>query len=453
MRRTDRRAQPGAHAGEPRHAGRSQRCVYQLLAQEVARRSSGTIRVDVDWDITPEGDYDWDQVAARRIADGDYDLGLVPSRAWDVLGVTSLQALNTPFLIDSDEAMRAVVASEVRRDLLEGLPSAGVVGIDLWPSEMRRFFGLGNPLLRPADFAGVDIRTATSRTVTEFLEAMGARVVHGTRGSPGQRGFESSFSITGMGAVATGNVVPFPKVETLVANSDLRSRLQPGQWQVIVDAAAATRRDQLTSFPSDEDMALAFCDRGDEIVAADPSDVAAFEEVGREVRGSLEQDPATARLIDAIEAVVSTVPPHEPITECPNGRADGATPAGETQALDGIYLARVRRRDMVAAGVTDPGQIRGNTGRFTWTLDGGQWHHQQRASHYVSDPEQHGTYTYRGGRMTLYWGSDEIITARLFISRDGTIRFKELHDNLEELQDATEGFFGVPWRRVADLPD
>nr|WP_232523045.1 hypothetical protein [Nocardioides sp. MAH-18] len=423
------------------------------FVREVERRSGGTMRIEVAWDVTPEGVEDWDQVIAEGVARGDYDLGLVPSRAWDVLGVTSLQALNTPFLIDSDEAMRAVVASDLRPDLLAGLEVAGVTGIDLWPSEMRRFFGLGAPLLSPAEFRGVDIRSPTSRTVSGLLDALGANVVQTARGASGQRGLESSFAIAGVGAVATGNVVPFAKLETLVADDALRSRLQPGQWRVLVESAAATRREQLESFPTDEESARSFCRKGDEIVAATPGDVSAFEKVGQRVRSELERDPATARLIAAIEDVVATVPTATAITKCPDRGSEPAVAGDDVRALDGIYVARVHRRDLLEAGVTDRGQLRDNTGLFTWTLDAGSWQYQQAADHYRSTDEQYGQYAYEAGRLTLYWGSEEVITARLTIDRDGTIHFSDLHDNLPELQKATEGFFGQPWRRIADLPD
>jgi hypothetical protein len=194
--------------------------------------------------------------------------------------------------------------------------------------------------------------------------------------------------------------------------------------------------------------------KGGEIVAATPSDLAAFEKVGTQVRSELERDGDTAALIEQLQAVIATAPTPEPLTQCPQ-EASETTGKGEdeTTALDGIYVAHVRRRDMVDAGVTDPNIVRDNTGRFTWTLDKGFWHYTQRASHYVSDGEQSGAYTYEDGRFTLYWGSDEVITARLDIARDGSIRFHDLHDNLPELQKATKGFFGQPWRRVGDLPD
>ena len=40
-------------------------------------------------------------------------MGLIPSRAWDTEGVTSLRALNAPFLIDSDELLDEVVSRKI----------------------------------------------------------------------------------------------------------------------------------------------------------------------------------------------------------------------------------------------------------------------------------------------------------------------------------------------------
>ena len=84
------------------------------FAEEVARRSGGSIRIDPVWDVTPNGAHDWDQTVARGVADGTWEMGLVPGRAWDVLGVDSLRALNTPFLITSEAALRSVLDSDLR---------------------------------------------------------------------------------------------------------------------------------------------------------------------------------------------------------------------------------------------------------------------------------------------------------------------------------------------------
>src|SRR3954453_14079038 len=73
----------------------------QHFADEVKLRSGGTIRIDPVWNVTPDGVTGWDQLVARGVASGTWDMGLVPGRAWDVLGDTGLRALTTPFLVTS----------------------------------------------------------------------------------------------------------------------------------------------------------------------------------------------------------------------------------------------------------------------------------------------------------------------------------------------------------------
>ena len=128
------------------------------FAEEVSRRSGGSIRIDPVWDVTPDGAHDWDQTVARGVADGTWEMGLVPGRAWDVLGVDSLRALNTPFLITSQAALRSVLDSDLRGDLLAGLPAAGVTGLDLFPDQLRHPFGYDRALLGADDYTGQSIR-------------------------------------------------------------------------------------------------------------------------------------------------------------------------------------------------------------------------------------------------------------------------------------------------------
>jgi len=56
----------------------------------------------------PESGEQIEQVVAQRIVDGDFDLGMVAGRAWNPVGVTSLQALQAPFLITDDNLATAV---------------------------------------------------------------------------------------------------------------------------------------------------------------------------------------------------------------------------------------------------------------------------------------------------------------------------------------------------------
>jgi hypothetical protein len=201
----------------------------------------------------------------------------------------------------------------------------------------------------------------------------------------------------------------------------------------------------------DEGGARAFCEQGGEIVATSTDDVAAFEEAGRAVRDELAQDTETARLIDAIEAVVSTVTRPDPITTCPE--AGAATEAADgADALDGVYQSTVTRQDLKAAGVTDLEQFSNNIGVFTWTFDDGRWTYHLESPQDLVDTDEAGQFTYEDGLFTLYWSSDEVITARAKLAPNGILRFTNLHDSVAQYQNATEAVFGQPWRRVGDPP-
>ena len=143
------------------------------FARRVQRISDGDLRIEPVWHAAGDGP-DWDQRVARMITSGELDMGLIPSRSWDTEGVTSLRALNAPFLIESDELLGEVVSGELADDLMSGLGKASVTGIALFPEGLRHPFGLKRPLRGPDDYEGVTIRTPTSKTTAAVFEAMGA---------------------------------------------------------------------------------------------------------------------------------------------------------------------------------------------------------------------------------------------------------------------------------------
>ena len=98
------------------------------------------------------------------LLDGDLELAMVPSRAWDDLGVTSLTALTAPFLVTTDTLVADIVANEDLVDqLTSGLPSVGATALGLYPEGLRHPFGVQGPLLGAEDYEGGVVRAAWSR--------------------------------------------------------------------------------------------------------------------------------------------------------------------------------------------------------------------------------------------------------------------------------------------------
>ena len=227
--------------GEP---GRPRTRTPRSRSSTSPRRSNGSLRgrsrVEPPFGVPPPGSSGWDQYTARAVADGDYDLGLVPSRAFDALGVDSLRALNTPFLIQSEAAVEAGPrrrgprrpprrAASSRRGRPRSLPRrpAAPVRLRRTAAGRRRLRGRDDP-----DRALRDGR-ADVRRPRRHASPMPTR-----RRSSG--GAEAAYAWA-PGPIATGNVTYFPKVTTLVAAADVPERLRPDQWDLLRDAAAATR--------------------------------------------------------------------------------------------------------------------------------------------------------------------------------------------------------------------
>ena len=421
------------------------------FAEEVARRSGGTIRIDPVWDVTPNGAHDWDQTVARGVADGTWDMGLVPGRAWDVLGVDSLRALNTPFLITSEAALRAVLDSDLRDDLLAGLPEAGVTGLDLFPDQLRHPFGYDRALLGADDYTGQSIRAPTSDTVSEVFAALGATTTDDDPDSGTQRGDESSYSLA-QGHIATGNVTLYPKTDTLVIRTAVRDRLRDDQWSLLREAAAATRdwlfaRRAVGSGAGRPRSAT----REARSSRRRAAQLSGLKEAVAPLVARLRRNPSTGRLIDAIGDLVAGVPAEPSLTSCPH-RVPSADDA-QLEALNGTYVTTVTEKQLRDAGDLNPEQVRENSGHFTYVLDSGRWTGHQVASHYIAQPDDSGRYTYRDGLFTFYWTPDRATGPRRGCRSDrgGSIRFRDVVDGDPDKQNLSTGFFRE-WTRVGGLP-
>ena len=420
------------------------------FAEEVSNRSGGTIRIDPVWDVTPDGTVGWDQTVANGVANGTWEMGLVPGRAWDLLGVDSLRALNTPFLITSEPALRAVLDSDLRDDLLAGLPEAGVTGVDLFPDGLRHPFGYDQPLLGVQDYAGQTIWGSRSDTESRIFGALGASMDDSPDSR--QRGAEAQYELT-PGQVATGNVTYFPKTNALVLRTSTRDHLRDDQWSLLVASAAATRHWLYSELPSDQESADGFCEHGGSIVAASPDQIAGLHEAVQPAIQWLRRDPDTRRLIDEIGDLVHDIPDDAAPVSCPAVPAPTSEDT-ELASLDGTYVTRVTQKQLREAGEGDPHLLLENSGRLTWVLDRGTWTYHQTANHYIGNPDDSGSYTYRDGVFTMNWDdAGDLTSARLQVDADGTIHFLDIVDAHAAAQALSEGYFASPWTRVGGVPD
>ena len=356
------------------------------FARRVAQLSGGTVVVEPEWHAagqpTPPA---WDQVVAQRVVSGDLEMGLVPTRAWDTEGVTSLRALNAPFLITSGPLLDAVVSGDLGPELMDGLDDVGVTGLALLPEGMRHVFGWGHAPSSLGDFQGATIRTPRSDTVAAVFESLGARAddADGQAFADGTAdgsiaGAETSFvlagGLPGQNPTAAANVVLFPKVQSLVINTEVYEALTEDQQGALRQAGAETLEWVLAKGPSDAEAAAAFCAAGGTVTVAGPRDVEALEAATQAVYEELARDPVTRDLIDAITLLRVDAPTEPAPQACqPSTRpAEGSStePGERGQFPDGVYRLDISAEELVAAGAEESwaGDV---AGQWTMSFDGG----------------------------------------------------------------------------------
>jgi TRAP-type C4-dicarboxylate transport system substrate-binding protein len=368
--------------------GRPASAQAERFAREVRRRSGGALRIKIVWEanVHAQGGYNagWDQATAELVRRGTFDLGLVPARAWDTFGVTSMQALQAPLLIDSDALAATVARDRTVGEMLDGLRSAGVIGLGLLPEELRHPVGFGRALRSPRDFRGATLRVPRSRASYALARALGARPVdlgapEFTRAIEAGRvaGAESGpaylTSTSGMPEM-TANVALYAKFNTLVANASRFTALSGHQRAILGAAAIATRDETLRAMPARDQVLAHTCHEGVSIVAAAPADIAALTRAARPVASRLDRDPLTRRLVARFEALKAGAPRPSAVRPCTPRRV-AVQPAAsgaprDPSVLNGVYRYGVSLQAMLDAGDERGDAVR-NYGLQTMTLRDG----------------------------------------------------------------------------------
>jgi C4-dicarboxylate-binding protein DctP len=408
------------------------------FARQVRRLSDGRLRIHIDWEANGSGvkhpPRAFDQKTAQKVIDGSYALAIVPARAWDVLGVTSLQAIQAPFLVNSDALLDRVASDPVAEQMLAGLNDVGVVGLALWPEALRHPVGFGHPLRSRSDFAGKGIRAIRSELTWEILRALGARPLDRVGDEIGPEidsgklsGAETEIGLVGdlpRPAIVTANVTLFPKANIIVANRAAFDGLSDDQRETLRKAAAETLDHVLASRPTDVEEARSACGVGVRIVVASDADIRGLVRATRPVVARLERDDLTRRSIQRIVALRETMAVSRPaIAPCerPSAGTPTAKAGGRSAALppDGVYRALISPKDFLRVGI-EPSQARHNSGLFTLTL--------------------------RGGRVSWQTKGDPTVCAGRYFLSKGTVRF--VMDNPSPCGSGPSGWiFSAGWKR------
>jgi Tol biopolymer transport system component/TRAP-type C4-dicarboxylate transport system substrate-binding protein len=359
----------------------SEPLVLEFIDQ-VKKLSNGNIIIEPTWDAGKNTTAGFETGVIQLVWDGKADLGLAASRAWDTQGITSFQALQAPFLIDNDALAEAVATSDIAAKMLDSLSKNGIMGLTLWPEDLRHPFSLlpEKPILSPADISGRNIRVTDTGVSQKLIETLGGIPTTGEGGYEGaESGLRQARSLSGT-PTATGNVTFFPKYQVLFANGAAFSKLSEAQQALLREAAAATQKKAIAEHPSEVEAAKTWCSDVGAVVLASDEQIAAFEKAAQPVFDWIEQDPLNGELVAAIKELKGKTPPSPGAQACePELAQQIPTPDASAQTWstglppNGVWQVTLTNDEVIKMGVSKA-KAPEWSGVYTFTFQDGVFH-------------------------------------------------------------------------------
>lgn len=414
-------------------------------AQQV---SAGALRVEVvdEWGHFEPG---FETKLIGDVARGEIQLGWVGTRAFDLDDRTALRALTAPMLVDSYELQRALLDSELPKDMLAALDSPGVTGLAILAGGLRKPFSVQQPMVSVADFKGKTFQVFESKLNDASVKALGAIP---KRTAPGALdaglvdgsidGFEKQLStvlINGTHRIApyvAANVNLWPETIALIAGEQWLASLSTQQRDWLTRAARVAATASVDTLPKEADTLRALCGLGLRAASATSEQRAELRRAFDPVYAELRRDRTTAGFLDRIERTKASLPETSELvvpTAC-RGRAPTPSPAtgtpspapepsADAKALDGVYRWTLTAEEAKRAGwPEDPRYPFPHV--FTMTLRAGRWEHNVRDAIRAADYGG-GSYQVEADLLRLAWDDGgATMSFRFTADADGNLTLK-----------------------------
>jgi len=88
--------------------------------------------------------------------------------------VPEINALGLPFLFEDAGRAYAVLQGDIGEDLKKRMADKGLVALDWWDNGIRHISNSKHPIAKPADLAGMKIRTPADAMTVDIFRALGA---------------------------------------------------------------------------------------------------------------------------------------------------------------------------------------------------------------------------------------------------------------------------------------
>jgi TRAP-type C4-dicarboxylate transport system substrate-binding protein len=364
--------------------------VLARFVEEVERASGGAIKIEVTSE-NAESEQQW--------RDGDFDILLTPARTLDTMGVTTLDVLSLPFVVQDDDQADRVASSDVADTMLAGLSGIDATGLVLAPITQNHLTIYGDAPLRTIEQLHTGIRMfPESNVVSDLFELIGGHVVH-LNGQEWVDAIDSGDALAAEYPTALAAAVPAPMsmatnftmfydFGVVAIRNDSLAELSTQQAEALRAASAATVQRQIDERVREEEAFAQACSEGATLTAAP---YALMADIGAAVDDyivKMLEDPTTGDLYDAVRtaAGINKVPP--PV-ECTLSDVTDYVPPDppSTELPEGVYRAEVGTSDQLYVRGVPPLDAQNNAADYLeFTIeDGGAVYEDHGVGSYTLD--------------------------------------------------------------------
>jgi TRAP-type C4-dicarboxylate transport system substrate-binding protein len=292
----------------------------QAFIDRMNELSEGSLDLTVKDNWQPSGGSDSDEVAlTKAVVAGDVDIAWVTVRSLREVGVTGIDALEAPLLIQTLDQQKAVATGVPGELIVDQLRNLDIEGLALIPGPEQYPLSTGTPLLAAADWAGKTVEYGPENKDSAAkltIEALGGTAQAGTNAAadvldgtvqaatgnpadfPGEAG-------TAAGALMASNVALWPQMSIVIINRDVLDRLSTRQHGFL-EGSVVRGQDVAMAVPDIATQVATSCTAGVLYASATSDQLAALTEAVKPVYDALAADKAEAKLLEAIQDAVKT---------------------------------------------------------------------------------------------------------------------------------------------------
>ena len=296
----------------------------QAFIDRLRELSEGSVSVDLQENWQPSGDAGSPEEAlTEAVAAGDVDVAWVTMRSLIAIGITGVDALEAPLLIQTHAQQREVATGVAGEMIMRQLRDTDIAGLAMLPGPQQFPVASGAPLLDIADWAGKTVEYAPGSN-KDSIAALTIQALGGTPSADGSTPVADVVAGTVQAATAnpadlvaggatkdgpfiTGNLPLWPQMSAIVINRSVYERLSTRQ-NGFLEGAVERARDLAMTPPDLATPLNEACAAGLLFGTATTDQVTAIQAAIQPIYDKLAKDKEEGKIFEAIqEAVTRTV--------------------------------------------------------------------------------------------------------------------------------------------------